>query len=260
MPRKRFSQHFLFDPSILRRMIDAAQVTSEDTVLEIGPGPGRLTRLLAESAGRVIAVEIDRDLHAKLKAELSGFPNLELVSGDILRYPLESITGPFKVVANVPYHISTPIIFRLLEHREHLVSMTLTLQREVAQRIAARPGGKDYGILSLMVQYHGRAVIKFPIPRGAFRPVPRVDSACLHVDILPEPAVAVRDPALFSRVVRTAFSTRRKTMLNALKQAFPDAETALNAAGVDPSRRPETLGMEEFGRIADCLAVHFENG
>jgi 16S rRNA (adenine1518-N6/adenine1519-N6)-dimethyltransferase len=260
MPRKRFSQHFLFDPSILRRMIDAAQVTSEDTVLEIGPGPGRLTRLLAESAGRVIAVEIDRDLHAKLKAELSGFPNLELVSGDILRYPLESITGPFKVVANVPYHISTPIIFRLLEHREHLVSMTLTLQREVAQRIAARPGGKDYGVLSLMVQYHGRAVIKFPIPRGAFRPVPRVDSACLHVDILPEPAVAVRDPALFSRVVRTAFSTRRKTMLNALKQAFPDAETALNAAGVDPSRRPETLGMEEFGRIADCLAVHFENG
>jgi 16S rRNA (adenine1518-N6/adenine1519-N6)-dimethyltransferase len=241
-------------------MITAASVTAEDTVLEIGPGPGRLTRLLAESAGRVIAIEIDRNLYWKLKSELSGYRNLELVSGDILRYPLEDIAGPFKVVANVPYHISTPIIFRLLEHRERLVSMTLTLQREVAQRIAARPGGKDYGVLSLMVQYHGRARVMFPIPRGAFRPVPRVDSACLHVDILPEPAVSVRDPALFSRVVRTAFSTRRKTMLNALKKAFPDAEAALHASGVDPSRRPETLDMDEFGRIADCLVAHFENG
>jgi 16S rRNA (adenine1518-N6/adenine1519-N6)-dimethyltransferase len=237
-------------------MISAASVTGEDTVLEIGPGPGRLTRLLAESAGRVIAVEIDRDLYGKLKTELSGYQNLELVLGDILRYPLETIGGPFKVVANIPYHISTPIIFRLLEHREKLVSMTLTLQKEVAERIAAWPGGGDYGVLSIMVQYRGRASIKFPIPRGAFRPVPRVDSACLHVDILPEPAVGVRDQKLFFSVVRTAFSMRRKTVLNTLKRAFPSAEDALHAAGVDPSRRPETLHMEEFGRIADCLAVH----
>jgi 16S rRNA (adenine1518-N6/adenine1519-N6)-dimethyltransferase len=256
MPGKRLSQNFLYDPSILRRIIRTAGVSPGDTVVEIGPGPGRLTGLLAGEAARVIAIELDEGLYGKLREGLSDKPNLELVRGDALKYPYGEIKEKFKVVANIPYHITTPIIFKLLEHTDRLLSMTLTVQKEVARRVAAPPGGKDYGVLSLMVQYRGRAGVAFAIPRGAFRPVPRVDSACLHVEITGRPAVEVRDEGVFFEVIRTAFSQRRKTMHNSLRKLSPDIDAVLRSAGIDPGGRPESLGMEEFAKLADAVAAY----
>ena len=253
--RNALSQNFLFDPGILKRIIQIADVKPEDTVLEIGPGPGRLTRLLSERAGRVVAVELDRSLYEKLKVYLLDRDNVELVRGDALRYPYGEIEGPFKVVANIPYHITTPIIFKLLEHRDRLVSMTLTVQKEVAERIAAGPGSKKYGVPSLMVQYYGKPKVKFLISRKAFRPVPRVDSACLHINILKRPAVKVMDEELFFHVIKTAFTHRRKTLHNSLKGLLPDIDKALGEAEIAPSLRPEALGIQEFARLADAVAL-----
>ena len=250
--KKYLGQNFLYDPSILKRIIQAGGVTHEDTVVEIGPGRGRLTRMLAERAKKVIAIEIDRELYGRLKDELKDLPNIELVLGDGLRYDY-SILDRFKVVANIPYYITTPIIFKLLEHKGRLTSMTLTLQREVAERMVSAPGGKDYGVLTLMVQYHGKPKIKFIIPRGAFRPVPRVDSACLHMEIRRTPPVMVKDEEFFFKVIKTAFSHRRKTIANALKPVSPFIKERLLSLGIEPVRRPETLSMEEFARLADVL-------
>jgi 16S rRNA (adenine1518-N6/adenine1519-N6)-dimethyltransferase len=249
---RRLSQHFLYDPSILERIVRAAGVSPGDTVVEIGPGPGRLTRALLAKAGRVVAIEVDRGLYERLVEELGGAPGLELVRADVLGYDFGGL-GPFKVVANIPYHITTPIIFKLLEYRGQLRSMTLTVQKEVAERIAARPGSKTYGVLSIAVQLHAGAKIEFVIPRGAFRPVPKVDSACIHMEVLAEPPVRVRDEELFMRAVRTAFSQRRKTLHNSLKKLAPDIDRVLEAAGIEPGARPETLGLEEFARLSEAL-------
>jgi 16S rRNA (adenine1518-N6/adenine1519-N6)-dimethyltransferase len=249
------SQNFLFDPGILKRIIQIADIKPEDTVLEIGPGPGRLTRLLSERAGRVVAVELDRRLYEKLTVYLRDRDNVELIRGDALRYPYENIEGSFKVVANIPYHITTPIIFKLLEHRDRLLSMTLTIQKEVAERMAAGPGSKKYGVPSLMVQYWGRPRVKFLISRKAFRPVPRVDSACLHVDILKKPSVEVMNEDLFFHVIKTAFSHRRKTLHNSLKGLLPDVDKVIVEASIDPSLRPEVLSIKEFASLADAFTL-----
>jgi 16S rRNA (adenine1518-N6/adenine1519-N6)-dimethyltransferase len=251
--KKSLGQNFLYDPAILDRIVRAARLAPEDTVLEIGPGPGRLTRKLAAAVRRVIAVELDRELYARLREELAGLRNVQLVHGDALRYPYHEV-GRFKVVANIPYRITTPLIFRLLEEGKSLKSMTLTVQKEVAERITGRPGTKSYGVLSIMVQYRGRASLEFSIPRGAFRPVPRVDSACLHIEVYETPPVSPRDEELFFRVVRTAFSKRRKTLLNSLRTEFPHIAEALEAAGIEPSRRPETLSIGEFARLSDVIS------
>lgn len=253
--KKRLSQNFLYDPSILKRIIQVARVSPEDTVVEIGPGPGRLTVFLAERAKEVVAIELDRALYEALKEKTAQFANITLIHGDALKFNYAGI-GPFKVVANIPYHITTPLIFKLIEHRENLISMTLTVQKEVAERIAAGPGGKDYGVLSLSVQYYGRPKLKFIIPKGAFRPVPRVDSACIHIEVYKGPPVNLKDEAFFFRLIRTAFSTRRKTILNALKPLTANGPwekpaKLLSEAGIDPTRRPETLSMEEFALLAN---------
>ena len=252
MTKKHLGQNFLFDASILARIIDAAEPSSDDTVVEIGPGPGRLTRLLAEKAKKVIAIELDQQLYERLRAELIGYRNVELICGDALKFAYESI-GKFKVVANIPYYITTPIIFRLLEARGHLESMTLTIQREVAERIAATPGGKDYGVLSIMVQYHARPEMKFIIPKEAFRPIPKVDSAVLHIRILERPSVEVQDEKMFFRVIKTSFSQRRKTISNSLKGLGGNMKELLTEAGIEPGRRPETLTLKEFAGLADSL-------
>lgn len=249
---RRLSQYFLYDPSILERIVRSAELSPDDTVVEIGPGPGRLTRVLAGKAGRVVAIELDPKLYGRLAEEMGGAPGVELVRGDALRYDY-GLLGPFKVVANIPYHITTPIIFKLLEHRDNLRSITLTVQKEVAERIAARPGTKDYGVLSIAVQYYASAELKFVIPRGAFRPVPRVDSACIHMGVYDTPPVRAKDGELFMKVVRAAFSQRRKTLHNSLKKLAPDIDTVLRRAGIEPGARPETLGIEEFARLADEL-------
>jgi 16S rRNA (adenine1518-N6/adenine1519-N6)-dimethyltransferase len=234
-------------------MIQTARLFPEDTVVEIGPGHGRLTAMLAERVKRVIAIELDPVLCEKLRETLSAYDNIEVVHGDALRYPYHTLDA-FKVVANIPYYITTPIIFKLFEHRNRLASITVTVQREVARRIAAGPGGKDYGILSLMVQYYGKPKLEFVVPRGAFRPVPKVDSEVVHIEIYEKPPVAVRDERLFFRVIKTAFSQRRKMLLNALKSISGDIKEKLLFAGIDPARRPETLSMEEFARLSDELS------
>ncbi len=252
MSRRPLGQNFLFDPSILNRMIQAACLSPGDTVVEIGPGHGRLTAMLAEQVKRVIAIELDATLYERLREALSAYDNIEVVHGDALLYPYETLDA-FKVVANIPYYITTPIIFKLFEHRNRLTSITVTVQREVARRIVAGPGGKDYGILSLMVQYYGKAKLEFIVPRGAFRPVPKVDSAVVHIGLHEKPPVAVRDERFFFRVIKTAFSQRRKMLLNALKPISGDIKERLILAGIDPARRAETLSMEEFARLSDEL-------
>jgi len=252
MPKKHLGQNFLYDPIILNRIIQASGLSSDDTVVEIGPGPGRLTRLLADKAIKVIAIELDDKLFERLRAEFVGYRNVELVHADVLKFPFEDL-GDFRVVANIPYYITTPIIFRLLDAKKDLKSMTLTIQKEVAERIVASPGGKDYGVLSIMVQYYARTELKFIIPKEAFSPVPKVDSAVVHFEILGKPMVSVKDEALFFRLIRTAFSQRRKTLSNSLKSLGTDIKDRLIRSGIDPARRPETLGLDEFARLSDCF-------
>ncbi|MFO0754680.1 MAG: 16S rRNA (adenine(1518)-N(6)/adenine(1519)-N(6))-dimethyltransferase RsmA [Thermodesulfovibrionales bacterium] len=252
MAKKHLGQNFLFDPSILHRIIEVSGIAPEDTVVEIGPGPGRLTLLLAEAARRVVAVELDEELYEKLRQEALGYRNVELIHADALTYPYEELE-PFKVVANIPYYITTPLIFRLIDAREKLKSMTLTIQKEVAERIVAGTGTKDYGVLTIMLQYYSTARIAFIIPRGAFRPVPEVDSAVIHLEIRESPKVSVQDERLFFATVRTAFAQRRKTLANALKPLLKESREGLLQAGIDPSRRAETLSIEEFASLADTL-------
>ncbi len=251
MAKKHLGQNFLFAPSILRSIIQSADLSDSDTVIEIGPGPGGLTRLLAERVKKVVAIELDPYLYNRLTVELKDLDNIVLVLGDALKYPFEQLDR-FKVVANIPYYITTPIIFRLIEAAQNLDSMTLTIQKEVAERIVAGPGTKAYGVLSLMVQYRAEPELKFIIPKEAFRPAPKVDSAVVHMKLREKPAVAVQDEVFFARVIKTAFSQRRKTLSNSLK-VFNNIGAALKQAGIDPKRRPETLSLEEFGRLSDSL-------
>ena len=256
MAKRYLGQNFLYDPSILKRIIQVAQLNREDVVVEIGPGPGRLTMMLAERVKKVIAIELDKRLFEELKTELADYKNIEFIHGDALKYLYESLPE-FKVVANIPYHITTPIIFRLLKVRKNLISMTLTVQKEVAERIVAAPGGKDYGVLSLMIQYYAEPRLKFIISKRAFRPMPRVDSAVLHLKILERPSVSVKDEEIFFKVVKTAFSQRRKMLSNSLKSLREGIRERLIQAGIDPNRRPETLGIDEFARFSDILSSPF---
>jgi|WetSurMetagenome_2_1015567.scaffolds.fasta_scaffold00105_14 16S rRNA (adenine1518-N6/adenine1519-N6)-dimethyltransferase len=252
MNRKSLGQNFLFDPSILEKIVGASGISADDTVVEIGPGPGRLTRLLAKAARRVVAIELDSRLYENLKDEMAGLENVELVCGDALKYNYETI-GPFRVVSNIPYYITTPLIFKLIEARSSLISMTLTIQKEVAERIVAGPGTKDYGALSLGVQYHAAPEIKFVIPAAAFRPVPKVDSAVIRMDIRKTPRVVIADEGLFFRIIRAGFSQRRKTLSNSLKPLFGDIKDILANIGIDANRRAETLSMEEFAGLAEYI-------
>jgi 16S rRNA (adenine1518-N6/adenine1519-N6)-dimethyltransferase len=256
MAKRYLGQIFLYDPSILKRIIQVAQLSREDVVVEIGPGPGRLTRMLAERVRKVIAIELDKRLFEELKTELADYKNMEFIHGDALKYPYESLPE-FKVVANIPYYITTPIIFRLLKVRKNLRSMTFTVQKEVAERIAAAPGGRDYGVLSLMVQYYAEPRLKFIISKRSFRPMPRVDSAVLHIKILERPSVSVKDEEIFFKVIKTSFSQRRKMLSNSLKSLREDIRDRLIQVGIDPERRPETLGIEEFARLSDILSNPF---
>lgn len=253
MARRRLGQHFLFDPSILRRIIDVAGINEADTVVEIGPGHGRLTRMLSRVASKVYAIEVDTALYNRLKEELKDYDNIVLIHGDALRFSYGEI-GPFKVVANIPYYITTPLLFKLLENK-NLISMTLTVQKEVAERIIATPNTKSYGTLSVMVQYHGEPSLRFIIPRGAFRPPPKVDSAVIRIDTLTEPRVRVRDEELFFRIVRTAFGQRRKTLSNALKTLLKgNLKETLKEAGIDPMIRGERLTIAQFARLSDVIS------
>lgn len=254
--KKSLGQNFLRDPHYLGRIADAAQVGPADQVLEIGPGLGHLTTVLTERARKVLAIEVDDRLIPHLQDKFGSVSNFELLHTDALEYDYETLTGRWKVVANLPYYISTPIIQKLIVRREKFISLTLMLQKEVAERIASPPGGKEYGYLSVLVQFYTVPRIEFKVPPGAFTPRPEVDSIVITLTLRDRPAVEVKDGAFFFRVIKAAFSQRRKTLRNSLKQLGAPKEkmdAVLNNTGIDLARRAETLTVEEFGKLADYL-------
>ncbi len=259
MPKKYLGQHFLKDSSIISKIIETADIGKEDSIVEIGPGRGALTFRLAELAGKVMAIEIDHDLFESLHERAASYPNLTIIEADALKFPYEEIETKFKVVANLPYYISTPILFRLMELRHKITSMTVMLQKEVANRIVASPGSKDYGILSIAVQFYAIPAIAFEIPPGAFYPAPEVDSAVLKITPRERVAVEVKNENLFWAVIKSAFSHRRKTLLNSLSMAGFNKEIVVRILGemdVDPAVRPEDISLEQWGKIVNDLVDH----
>ena len=263
-PRKRFGQNFLTDRNVLGRIVETAGIVPGEPVLEIGPGRGALTRLLAARAGRVVAVEVDRDLVAHLSAEFGGEPRVEIVDSDILECDLESLLarrhpGRWRVVANLPYNISSQVLFLLLVHIGLFSGLTLMLQKEVAERIASGPEEKEYGILSVFCRLHCDVDLVFTVKPGAFHPPPKVHSAILRLLPLTTPRFDVGDEAYFRRLVKAAFGNRRKTLWNCLKGQFASDDchlrSALDVCGIDPGRRGETLSLEEFAILSRTLQV-----
>ena len=269
-PRKRFGQHFL-STEWAEKVVRAIEARPGDVFLEIGPGTGALTLPLARTGAPILAVEIDRDLTAKLATRVSG--NVTLMTGDFLatdvlpflaglepQRPAHSAAGAdgprrFRVVGNVPYNLSSPIIFRLIDlYRRNgvLTDATLMLQREVADRLLARPGTKPYGALTVSAQLHARISRLLDLPPGAFRPAPKVRSSVVRLEFGP-PAARVLDERLFDRLVRALFAARRKMLANALKQFDPDGPEVLAQSGLDGRRRPETLQVAEFARLAELF-------
>jgi 16S rRNA (adenine1518-N6/adenine1519-N6)-dimethyltransferase len=227
-----------------------------ETVLEIGPGRGILTEALLDSSGLVVAVELDAALCAQLRATLGRRSNFRLVEGDALTFDYALVPSPFLVVANLPYYVSTPLLFRLLEERRRIDRLVVMLQEEVVARLAAPPGGKDYGALSIAAQFYCEVRQAFRVPPTCFRPKPQVGSAVVVLTPLPKPRVSVADEAFYFRVVRAGFAHRRKALPNSLRdEGFEGARTAaaLERAGIDPRRRAETLSLAEFAALADEL-------
>ncbi len=255
-PKKHLGQHFLQDPGVISKIIQTADVNKEDVIVEIGPGRGALTFRLAEMASEVIAIEIDHSIVESLNERAASYPNLSIVEADALRFHYHEIGTRFKVVANLPYYISTPILFRLIELSDMVTSMTIMLQKEVAKRVVAAPDSKDYGILSIAVQFYAVPEIAFNISRKSFYPEPKVDSSVLKIVPRERVAVDVRNEGLFWGLIKSAFYYRRKTLLNSLSLSGHSKEIIKNVlefAGIDQNKRPEQVSMEEWGKIADTL-------
>ena len=258
---KRLGQNFLVDRSVVQGIVDAAELSPDDTVLEIGPGIGTLTQGLAETGARVVAVELDKKLPAVLAETLKGYDNVQIVPGDILKLNIPEILGlregeRFKVVANLPYYITTPIIMTLLEQRLPIERLVTMVQKEVAVRMTARPGSKDYGALSIAVQYFTVPCMVMDVPPRAFMPAPEVTSAVIACHVQEVPTVRPQDEKLFFRLVRAAFGQRRKTLLNALTGAGLSKEMSragLAAAGIAENMRGEQLSLADFARLSDAV-------
>ena len=257
MPRKRFSQNFLTDRNIAARIVNALGLKGDDAVIEIGPGLGILTEGLLDSGAKVIGIEIDRDLAGRLKERFDGRNNLEIINVDALKISYKELAAQrkekLKVVSNLPYDISTPIIFKLLEEREIFSMFLLMLQKEVAQRIVSPPDNKEYGVLSVMVQLLADVKIEFDVPPSCFHPAPKVYSSVVRFNILNKPRIDVEDIAFFKKVVKASFGQRRKTLLNALKSLnieTPQLVELLNIINIDSKRRGETLTLEEFAVLS----------
>ncbi|ORJ61597.1 16S rRNA (adenine(1518)-N(6)/adenine(1519)-N(6))-dimethyltransferase RsmA [Geothermobacter hydrogeniphilus] len=254
--KKRFGQNFLRDRHVVGEILAAAEITATDRVLEIGPGLGALTDGLLRAAGEVLIMELDRDLLQRWQQRPE--PNLRVLAGDALKldWPQLLEPAPVKLVANLPYNISSQVIFKILDHRQLFSRLVLMFQKEVGERLRAAPGCRDYGILSVLCRqwFDIRRVVK--VPPQAFRPAPKVDSVVLRFDPLPEPRVVVDQPELFLRVVKGAFVQRRKTLRNSLLAAGFEAgvlDAALQRSDILPTRRGETLELEEFARLTRNL-------
>ncbi|MDE3018698.1 MAG: ribosomal RNA small subunit methyltransferase A [Nitrospirota bacterium] len=255
--RKRLGQHFLVDLNIVRKIVALAELHPDETVFEIGPGRGVLTRALCAEAKRVIAVELDVQLGEYLRETMRDCGHLELRSGDALEFPYEELPERTVVVANLPYYVSTPLLFKLFEARARIDRMVLMLQTEVARRLVARPGTEDYGILSVLTQYSAVAKLAFPVSANCFRPRPDVGSSVVSLVLRRRPDLAVHDEARFVRTVRASFAHRRKTLANSLlDEGLPQnhVRQALAQAGIEPKRRAETLTLQEFAILAEALS------
>jgi len=256
---KGLGQNFLIDDSVLDDIIQASEITSEDFVIEIGPGIGTLTKLLLNKARRVCTIELDSDLIPILKEELKEYENLEIIKGDALKVDFNEIIGDeksVKIVANLPYYVTTPIISKLLNGNYNINSIIIMIQKEVAERIAAKPSTKEYGALTLLVQYYSSVEIVRKVSPKAFIPQPKVESMVIKLNKFDAPRVTIKDKELFFKIVRESFNMRRKTLSNSLKNINLEKDKlqkAFENAGIDPKRRGETLSIEEFGKLSDCV-------
>ena len=260
--QKRFGQNFLIDSHVIDKIIKAADIKKTDTVIEIGPGIGTMTQYLAENAGRVFAVEIDEKLLPILKDTLSPYDNVTVINQDILKTDIESIAGPgvtVKIVANLPYYITTPIIMGLFENHVPAESITVMVQKEVADRMAASPGTKDYGALSLAVQYYADTYLAANVPPNCFMPRPGVGSAVIRLTRHKEMKVKVSDEKKMFKIIRASFGERRKTLANGIKNSpelsysREQVEKALTDMGLDTRVRGETLSLSQFAELSERL-------
>lgn len=267
-PKKKWGQNFLIDQNILSKIVEACELDKDSLAVEIGPGMGALTERLAASRARVLAIDIDRQLKPVLEENLGDYDNVRLLFGDILQFDLEQELcaafnleniSPYKVCANIPYNITTPIIFHLLEECHHLQSAILMVQKEVALRLAASPGNKDYGLLTLNVAYHSRVEMITRVSRNCFYPRPEVDSSVVKITPYPNHTkrVTVKNEMTLKNFMKAAFQQRRKTILNSCVSFFKsdksEAALLLKSLGVNPETRPEQLSLEDFARITDTF-------
>lgn len=263
--KKSLGQNFLVDENVLLKIVRAVDIKPDDAVLEIGPGKGALTTLLAQKARQVVAVELDRRLIALLQEKFGQAGNVEIVENDILRTDLHQLLagrrpGKWKVAANLPYNISSQVLFKFMDNRDLFSELVLMLQKEVGDRLIAQPCSKEYGILSVFCRLHFDISREVVVKPGSFRPIPKVDSLVLKFRALEAPRVDVGDELFFRSVVKGAFAQRRKTLWNCLKFAFPhinenSLEDSLRDCGIDSRRRGETLSLDEFASLAKALAV-----
>lgn len=263
--QKKFGQNFLIDTHVLDKIIRSAEITKDDFVLEIGPGIGTMTQYLACAAGKVVAVEIDRALIPILADTLDGYDNVTVINEDVLKVDIAKLAEeqnggrPIKVVANLPYYITTPIIMGLFEKNVPIKSITVMVQKEVADRMQVGPGTKDYGALSLAVQYYAKPYIVANVPPNCFMPRPKVGSAVIRLERYEEPPVQVKDERLMFRIIRASFNQRRKTLANGLKNSpeldftKEEIEAAIETLGKGASVRGEALTLKEFARLSDVL-------
>lgn len=265
--QKKYGQNFLIDPHVLEKIIDASEISKEDFVLEIGPGIGTMTQYLSEAAGKVAAVEIDRFLIPVLEDTLTGFSNVEVIQGNILKMDLNGLVQeknqgkPVKVVANLPYYITTPILMELLERRIPIRSITVMVQREVAERMCMGPGSKGYGALSLAVQYYSQPKMVAQVPPNCFIPRPKVGSSVIMLKIHEKPPVNVENQEMMFQIIRASFNQRRKTLVNGMLnyQGFSfgkeEIVRALETCGIPANARGESLSLEQFGQLADVIST-----
>ena len=264
--QKKFGQNFLIDTHVLDKIIRSAEITKDDMVLEIGPGIGTMTQYLACAAGKVVAVEIDKALIPILEDTLEGYDNVQIINNDVLKVDIAKLAQeqnggrPIKVVANLPYYITTPIIMGLFENHVPLKSITVMVQKEVADRMQVGPGTKDYGALSLAVQYYASPYIVANVPPNCFMPRPKVGSAVIRLERYEEPPVQVDDEKLMFKIIRASFNQRRKTLANGLKNSpelnftKEQIETAIEALEKGASVRGEALSLEEFAKLSNLLS------
>lgn len=260
--KKRLGQHFMISPAVVERTAVLAEIGPQDTVIEIGPGLGALTERLADRAQRVVAVEVDSDLIPVLQEIFANRENVEILPGDILEVDLNKLIKGrgCKIIGNLPYYITSPIVRKVLEHRDRIESFTVMVQKEVAQRMTAQPSTKEYGLLTVGVQYYAEVFYSGAVPRSAFWPQPEVESALVKMVPYRKPPVEVDNEEFFFKVARAAFGQRRKMLGNALKGVRDEsnlretnAAALIEAAGIDPRRRGETLSLSELARLANCL-------